>query len=161
MEILPGATLAWLAVLGAGKSFKGHHQAMRDQICVRIHVYEIKEDALLAIGSQETADEQTRLAEGPKAIVVLLLPRFPPPPLPYPARPRAEATALDMQHKGRISDAITQLIRLTSAGSFKPARSKVPTAWRLPRTSNSTKKRQMHATGWTRFKQDQRRGYQL
>jgi hypothetical protein len=104
---------------------------MRDQIRVRIHVYEIKAAALPAIGSLDTADEQTRLVEGLKAIVVLPLSRLPPPPLPYPVRaahpaPTAEATALDMQHMGSISNAITQLIHLAPAGSFKTARSKVP-----------------------------------
>jgi hypothetical protein len=131
MEILPGTSLAWLAALGAGKSLKGHLQALREQIRVRIHVYEIKAVALPAIGSQDTVVEQTRLVEGLKAIVVLPLPRLPPPPLPYPSRPAhpaptAEATALDMQRMGRTSDAITQLMHLTSAGSFKAARSKVP-----------------------------------
>jgi hypothetical protein len=50
---------------------------------VHIHVYEIKASELPAIGSQDTVDEQTRLAEGLKAIVVLPFLRFPPPPLPY------------------------------------------------------------------------------
>ena len=104
---------------------------MRDQIRVRIHVYEIKAAALPAIGSQDTVGEQTRLVEELKAVVVLPLPPLPPPPLPYPVRPAhpaptAEATALDMQHMCRISDAITQLMHLTSEGSFKAARSKVP-----------------------------------
>jgi hypothetical protein len=81
----------------------------------------------------ETVDEQKPLVEGLKAIVVLPLPRLPPPPLPYPVRPAhpaptAEATALDMHHMCRISDVTTQLMHLTSEGSLKAARSKVP--WR-------------------------------
>ena len=131
MKIVPGTSLAGLAALGAGKTLKDHLQAMRDQIRVRIHVYEIKAAALPAIGSQDTVGEQTRLVEELKAVVVLPLPPLPPPPLPYPVRPAhpaptAEATALDMQHMCRISDAITQLMHLTSEGSFKAARSKVP-----------------------------------
>jgi hypothetical protein len=43
----------------------------------------------------------------------------------YPA-PTAEATALGVQHTERISDATTQLMYLTSVGSFKAARSKDP-----------------------------------
>jgi hypothetical protein len=54
MEMIPGTTLAWLAALGAGKS---HLQVMRDQI----RVYEMKAAALPAIGSQDSADEWTRL----------------------------------------------------------------------------------------------------
>jgi hypothetical protein len=76
---LPGTTLAWLAAPGAGNVLKGHLQAMRDQFRSRIHVCEIKAAALPAIGSQGTADEQMRLAEGLNAIVVLPLPRLPPP----------------------------------------------------------------------------------
>jgi len=131
MKIMPGSSLAGLAALGAGKPLKDHLQAMRDQIRARIHVYEIKAAALPAIGSRDAAVKQTRLAEGVKAIVVLPLPRLPPPPLPYPVRtahpaPTAEAAALDMQHMCRISDAITQLMQFTSEGPFKAARSKVP-----------------------------------
>jgi hypothetical protein len=128
-----GTTLTLLAALGAGKSLKHHLQAMRDQTRVRIHVYEIKAATPPAIGSQDTADVQARLVQGLKAIVVLPLPRLPPPPLHYPVRPAhaaptAEATALDMQHTGRISEAITQLMHLAPAGSFKAdaARSKNP-----------------------------------
>jgi hypothetical protein len=44
-----------------------------------MHVHEIKVAALLAIGSHQTVDKQARLAERPKAIVVLPLPRLPPP----------------------------------------------------------------------------------
>jgi hypothetical protein len=55
---------------------------MRDQIRARIHVHEIKAAVLPAIGSPDTVNELTRLVEGLKAIVVLPLPRFPPPPLP-------------------------------------------------------------------------------
>jgi hypothetical protein len=72
---------------------------------VRIHENEIEAAALLAIGNQDTIDEQTRLVERPKAIVVLPLSRLPPPPLPYTSRPAhpaptAEATALKIQHTG-------------------------------------------------------------
>jgi hypothetical protein len=40
-----------LTTLGAGKSLKGHLQAIRGQICVRIHENEIEAAALLAIGN--------------------------------------------------------------------------------------------------------------
>jgi hypothetical protein len=131
VNFLPGTSLAWPAILGAGKSLKDHLQATRKEIRARVHVHEIKAAALPATGSQVTTGEQTRLVEGLKAIVVLPLPRLPPPPLPYPARsahpaPVAEATALDMQHTGMISGAITQPMHLTSAGSFKATRLKVP-----------------------------------
>jgi hypothetical protein len=131
MQIAPCTSLAGLAALGAGKSVKDHLQAMRDQIRVRVHVYEIKAATLPAIGDRDSTEELERLVEALKAIVVLPLPRLPPPPLPYPVRPThpaptAEATALDVQHMVMISDAITQLMRLTSAGSFKAVRSKVP-----------------------------------
>jgi hypothetical protein len=56
-----GTTLAWLAVLGAGNFLKDHLQAMRDEIRVRIHMFEIKAAALPAIDSQRTVNEQTRL----------------------------------------------------------------------------------------------------
>jgi hypothetical protein len=82
VKIVPGITLTWLAALGAEKSLKDLLQAMRDQTRARMLIYEIKAAALPAIGSQDTVDEQTRLAEGPKAIVVLPFPHFPPPPLP-------------------------------------------------------------------------------
>jgi hypothetical protein len=94
-----------LAALGAGKYLKCHLQAIRDQIPVRIHVYEIKAAALPAIGSRDAVDEQARLVQGFKVIVVLPLPRLPPPPLPYPVHPAhpaptAEAATLDMQYTG-------------------------------------------------------------
>jgi hypothetical protein len=84
---LPGTTLAWRAALGAGKSLKGHLQAMCDQTCARIHVYEIKAAALPKICSQDTVDEQMRLVKGRKAVVVLPLPRLPPPPVSLPRSP--------------------------------------------------------------------------
>ena len=98
---------------------------------MRVHVYEIKAATLPAIGGQDTVEEQTRVAEELEAIVVLPLPRLPPPPLPYYVRPThpaptAEATALDVQRMAMISDAITQLMHLMSAGSFNAVRSKVP-----------------------------------
>jgi hypothetical protein len=87
--ILQGTSLAGLvglAALGVGKSLKDHPQTLRDQTRVHIRACEIKAAALPAIGSQDTADEQTRLLEGLKAIVALPLPRSPPHPPPYVTR---------------------------------------------------------------------------
>jgi hypothetical protein len=83
VKAVPDSTLVWLAALGAGNSLKDHLQTIRDRIRVHIHVYEIKAAELPAIGSQDTVDEQTRLSEKLKAIVMFPLPRLPPPPLPY------------------------------------------------------------------------------
>ena len=90
--------------------------ALRNQMRLRVHVYEIKAPSLPKIGSGDTVEE-----------AVLPLPPLPPPPLPHPVRPAhpaptSEAVQFDLEHMRMTSDMAKELVVLVSEGRFEARR---------------------------------------
>jgi hypothetical protein len=105
-------------------------EALRNQIRLRTHVYQMK--VVTLIGDGQGVDELERLrCELAKEIAENPLPPIPPPPAPVPFRPAhpaptAAAVALDKEHSRQIAEAWAGVCELTNAMVFQAPRATRP-----------------------------------
>ena len=103
---------------------------LRDQVRVRVHVYQMKVAA--RIGDKYDEEELARLRREVEDLVVVPLPSPKPgPPSPYPVRgahaaPTAEAMELEKKHLVDVCEAYGEVLSMCNAGVFRAPRATRP-----------------------------------
>jgi len=104
-------------------------EMLRDQIRVRVHVYQVKVAA--RIGDKHDEEELVRLRHEIGDLIVVPLPPKPGPPSPYPVRgahaaPTAEAMELEKKHLVDVCEAYGEVLSMCNAGVFRAPRATRP-----------------------------------